>query len=132
MPMDIPPDFRVQMADYPFDPRSTSRLVESRNQNSRPLYHVYIRLEGPDVSLVREVLYKLHPSVNPPTMRMVRSETNPDFTMDLWLWGTFVVNASVTDIRERQFDLPQHLLTFDSYFDKALSAKLNLKFHNTG
>lgn len=131
--MTVGPDFDVRIADYPFNPRESGRhLVRVQKTGSRPLYYVYIRLEGPDVPLVRDVTYWLHPSVSPPETTVPRTSANSDCMLQLWLWGTFETRGVVNDIKGRRFELPSHILEFDSFFAKDKFEKYKLFMREEG
>src|SRR5882724_5723359 len=95
-----PPGLRVEIKDYPFDPRSpNSPVVESKKVGERQLYHVYIRLEGPDLPLVKMVNYFFDSSVSPQHLTVMKGYDNPDCLVDMWLWGVFLMSATVIDVR---------------------------------
>ncbi len=112
------PQLRVEIKDYPYDPRLKGpSVVESRmSPDGRQLYHVYIRLEGLDLSLVKAVYYSFDSSVQPSRLTVVKSYDNPDCLVDLWLWGVFPMSATVVDVRGSEMEL-SHTLEFGSYFE---------------
>lgn len=133
------PGFQVAVRDYPFDPRSVPRAGEPRivrrrktGAGARPLYYIYIRLEGPDLPLVKAATYFFHPTVSPPRAFVERTDSNPDCMFQLWLWGTFEVRATVIDIRGRSLELSPHYLQFDSYFEKERFESLRLMIRDEG
>jgi len=119
---------RVEIKDYPYDPRITaSSVVESRmSPEGRQLYHVYIRLEGLDLSLVKAVYYSFDSSVSPSHLTVVKSYDNPDCLVDLWLWGVFPMAATVVDVRGGETQL-SHTLEFGNYFEPATFREHGLK-----
>lgn len=108
---------RVEIKDYPYDPRQNQPVVESKmSPDGRQLYHVYIRLEGVDLALVKAVYYSFDSSVSPRELSVVKSYDNPNFQCDLWLWGVFRMAATVLDVRGGEVQL-SHVLEFGSYFE---------------
>jgi len=130
-------DFQVKIEDYPYNPRniprtSETRIVRRRQSGTAPLYYIYIRLEGPDLPLVKGVSYLMHSSVSPREPYVERTDSNPDCMLQLWLWGTFEVRATVLDIRGRTLSLPPHYLLFDSYFKPDKFVQLRLEIRDEG
>jgi hypothetical protein len=131
-------DFQVTVRDYPYNPRLVPRANEPRIVRRRrgpgtsPLYYIYIRLEGPDVPLVRGVRYIMHPTVSPREPYVERIDSNPDCMLELWLWGTFETRATVFDIRGRTLPLPPHYLQFDTYFQEDKFRQLGLVIRDEG
>ena len=135
--MYVNPDFQVAIGDYPFNPRivprpKEPRIVRRRKSGTASLYYIYLRLEGPDLPLVKGVTYFLHPTVSPREPYVERTDSNPDCILQQWLWGTFEVRATVLDNRGRTLPLPPHYLQFDSYFEKDKFEKFGLAIRDEG
>ena len=100
-----------------YDPDSTSREIQIRNQESdSPLYHVYIYLEGQYLPFVVSVTYQLHKSFENPIQKVTRSVQNQNCKLEIWTWGLFDVLATVVDNNGEE-----HKLSLYLDYDKELS-----------
>lgn len=95
----------VRIVDSLFDPdRPSEKVAQVRERSSsRPLYRVFLYLDGPDLPFVRQVTYKLHETFSPDTRTVVRDISNPRCKFDIWTWGVFEVRAIVEDKQGRTF-----------------------------
>jgi len=106
------------MQDSLFDPDEQGSNMRDRpafarrSENNTVLYRVYIYLEGRHVQMVDNVVYELHPTVQPNQARVVRAPRNQRCKLEIMLWGTFEVNAVVT-MRTGDVIKLSHYLTFD-------------------
>ena len=91
----------IEIKDSAFDPDSPkNRVIKVRDANSdRPLYQVFIYLEGPDLPFVESVEYVLHPTFQQPNRVVMRSPANPICKLTIWTWGIFSVEANIRDKR---------------------------------
>jgi len=88
----------VQVEDSLFDPDSSDRSALVKNTKSdKPLYRVFLYLEGPGLPYVNAVTYVLHPTFDEPTRQVFRTSANPRCKLEMWTWGIFRVQAIVTD-----------------------------------
>jgi len=90
-------DVRVQ--DSLIDPDSSDRVTALvRNTKSdKPVYRVFLYLDGPGLPYVAAVTYVLHPTFKEPTRQVVRTPANPRCKLELWTWGLFRVQVIVSD-----------------------------------
>ena len=87
-----------------------------RNSNSeKPLYRVFLYLDGPGLPYVNAVTYVLHPTFKEPTRQVFRTPANPRCKLEMWTWGLFRVQAIVTDRQGNMFTL-SHDLQYNSQF----------------
>lgn len=118
----------VEIKDYPFNPRGGTRVVGTKpGPDGHPLYRVFLRLEGPDLPLVKSAVYVFDSSVSPREVTIPRSETSPDCLYEVWLWGKFEVNGYVIDVKDQTYPLSPHYLDYDSYFEDAAFKKFSLQ-----
>jgi len=88
----------VVVRDSLIDPDSPDGAALVRNSHSeRPLYRVFLYLDGLGLSFVTGVTYVLHPSFKEPTRAVFRSLANPRCKLEIWTWGLFRVQAIITD-----------------------------------
>lgn len=125
-----PPGIQVQVVDTPFDPfaKTGERVVDYSKQEGaggRPMYRVYLRLEGPDLPLVKAVKYHLHESFKPNWVRVERTTDNKSCAVSIWMWGVFELRAEVEDLAGRKHDI-LHYLQYDKYFDASRFKRENL------
>lgn len=101
----------ITIKDSLFDPdRRFERFVQVRRTGeSRPLYRVYLYLEGTDLPFIQRVTYELHPTFSPRTLTVDRSLSNPFCKIDIWTWGIFTVHADLEDRQGRTSRISHHL-----------------------
>jgi len=87
----------LEVKDSIFDPDSNDRTAQWRNQGNTQFYRVFLYLDGPRLPYVNAVTYILHPSFPEPTRQVNRTPENQHCKLELWTWGTFQVQAIVTD-----------------------------------
>jgi len=92
---------QIEMKSSLFDPHSSDRRVlvrrASEGREGRPLYRVFLYLEGRDLPFVENVTYFLHPTF-PDHVRIVpRTPGNPVCKLEIWTWGFFDIKATVVD-----------------------------------
>ena len=113
----------VEVKDSVLDPDSNLRIAPVRNPKSdKPLYRVFLYLDGPGLYQVRAVTYVLHRTFAEPTRQIYRTPDNPRCKLELWTWGLFRVQAIVTDQ-----DGNMVTLTHDLQYNKEFKAP-NVKF----
>ena len=106
----------VEVKDSVLDPDSTERIAPVRNpKGEKPLYRVFLYLDGPGLPYVNAVTYVLHPTFKEPTRQVYRSPANPRCKLEMWTWGLFQVQAIVTDREGNMFTL-SHELQYDKEF----------------
>ena len=105
--MNVP---NLEVKDSIFDPDSPDRTAKWRNPDQeKPLYRVFLYLEGLRLPYVDSVTYVLHPTFQEPTRQIFRSASNPRCKLELWTWGLFRVQAIVTDRDGNVFNLTHEL-----------------------
>src|SRR6266852_4678341 len=88
----------IEVKDSVLDPDSTERIAPVRNpKDQRPLYRVFLYLDGPGLPYVNAVTYILHPTFKEPTRQVIRAPANPRCKLEMWTWGLFRVQAVITD-----------------------------------
>src|SRR5258708_7164383 len=88
----------VEVKDSVLDPDSTLRIAPVRDaKGERPLYRVFLYLDGRGLYHVNAVTYVLHPSFKDPTRQVYRTADNPHCKLEMWTPGIFRVQAIVTD-----------------------------------
>lgn len=93
----------IVVHDSLIDPDTGDRTALWRNPNSdKPVYRIFLYLDGPGLPYVNAVTYVLHPTFKEPTRQVTRSPANPRCKLEVWTWGLFRVQAIVTD---RQGDM---------------------------
>ncbi len=113
---------KLQIRDSIFDPDSPDRSPQWRNPNSdKPLYRVFLSLDGPGLPYVNAVTYILHPTFKEPTRQVARTPSNPRCKLEIWTWGLFRIQAIVTDRDGNMFTLT-HELQYDKEFPAATFA----------
>jgi transcription initiation factor IIF auxiliary subunit len=113
----------VQVKDSIFDPDSDDRTVRVKQQaGRRPLYRVFLYLDGPDLPFVDSATYALHSSFPDPVRTVTRGLANPRCKLEIWTWGTFRVNVTIFDRNSHSYPL-YHDLHYDDEFSEA-----NVKF----
>jgi len=109
-------NLNVEVKDSAIDPDGPPRVIRVRNQDTdRPLYQVFLYLDGPDLPFVDSVTYHLHPTFPTPERRVTRSVTNPTCKLVFWAWGVFEVKAIVRDKAGRE-EMRFHNLEYDRRF----------------
>jgi transcription initiation factor IIF auxiliary subunit len=109
----------LEVRDSLRDPDSsdrTDRTAQWRNPESdKPLYRVFLYLEGDRLPYVNAVTYVLHPTFREPTRQVYRTLSNPRCKLELWTWGLFRVQAIVADSDGNMLTLT-HDLQYDKEF----------------
>ena len=109
----------VEVKDSIIDPDATDRTALWRNPSSdKPLYRVFLYLDGPGLPYVNAVTYVLHPSFKDPTRQVFRTPANPRCKLEMWTWGLFRVQAIVTDHQGNMVTL-SHDLQYSKDFPSA-------------
>jgi transcription initiation factor IIF auxiliary subunit len=117
------PPLAVEVKDSIFDPDSNDRAVPVRREaGKRPLYRVFLYLDGPDLPFVDWAKYQLHSSFSEPVRTVSRGLVNPRCKLEIWTWGLFRVNVTVVDRNGNSYSL-HHDLHYDSEFERE-----NVKF----
>lgn len=112
--MPIVPEIEVK--DSVLDPDSNVRTAQVRNPNgSRPLYRIFLYLDGLRLYNVKAVTYVLHPTFKEPTRQVYRTPDNPRCKLEVWTWGLFRIQAIVTD-REGNMLTISHDLQYNKEF----------------
>ena len=104
----------IEVRDTVFDPdvpRSNAR-VHVAKENGRPIYRVYIYLDGYDLPYIESVTYTLHETFRNPNRTVRRTPSNPKCKLVIWTWGLFVVKATIVDIKGVTHTR-EHSLTYD-------------------
>ena len=118
-----PEELAVEVRDSVFDPDSNDRTVPVRRQaGRRPLYRVFLYLDGQDLPFVDTVTYQLHSTFAEPDRKVSRSLTNPRCKLEIWTWGVFRVRATVADRKGRS-----RMMYHDLRYDEQFSGE-NIKF----
>lgn len=99
---------QIEIKSSLFDPHSSDRRVLVRRER-RPLYRVFLYLEGRDLAFVESVTYFLHPTFPDPVRTVPRTPSNPLCKLELWTWGFFDIDAEVTDKSGSRHRLLHHL-----------------------
>ncbi len=108
----------LEVKDSLLDPDSPDQTARWRNPtSSKPLYRVYLYLEGIRLPYVNAVTYVLHPSFKEPTRQVFRTSSNPRCKLEMWTWGLFRVQAIVTD-RDGNMSTITHDLQYDKEFSE--------------
>lgn len=110
----------IEVEDSIFDPDSDpglpDRTARWRNPESqKPLYRVFLYLDGRDLPYVSDVVYLLHPTFKDRTREVFRTPENPRCKLTLWTWGLFRVEVIVRDKQGNQFNF-SHYLQYDREF----------------
>jgi transcription initiation factor IIF auxiliary subunit len=106
----------VKVQDSLLDPDSTDRTALVRNTKSdKPLYRVFLFLDGPGLPYVNAVTYILHPTFREPTRQVSRTTANPRCKLEMWTWGLFRVQAIITD-RQGEMVTLSHDLQYSKEF----------------
>jgi hypothetical protein len=106
----------IDVKDSIRDPDSPDRTALWRNPDSdRPLYRVFLYLEGLRLPYVNAVTYVLHPTFKEPTRQVFRTPSNPRCKLEIWTWGLFRVQAIVAD-RDGNMVTLTHDLQYDKEF----------------
>jgi hypothetical protein len=89
---------KLEVKDSIRDPDSPDQTARWRNPDSeKPLYRVFLYLDGLGLPYVNAVTYVLHPTFKEPTRQVFRTPSNPRCKLEIWTWGLFRVQAIVTD-----------------------------------
>jgi len=117
----------IIVRDSLFDPDRPGEQVARvrRTEGKRPLYRVFIYLDGPDLPFVKKVTYALHQTFSPNTRTVSRSISNPRCKLEIWTWGVFAVRATVLDKQSRTFTMT-HALEYASALKDS-----NIEFQTT-
>lgn len=108
----------VDIKDSVFDPDNPVRVVRVKNQDTdRPLYQVFLYVDGPDLPFLESVTYHLHPTFKDPDRRVVRSVANPRCKLVTWAWGVFELKATLRDKTGRE-EVRSHQLEYDRQFSE--------------
>jgi transcription initiation factor IIF auxiliary subunit len=100
----------VEVKDSIFDPESSDRTARVQNPKSdKPLYRVFLYLEGLGLPYVNAVTYVLHPTFDEPTRQVLRTPANPRCKLEIWTWGLFQVQAIISDREGNMFTLSHDL-----------------------
>jgi transcription initiation factor IIF auxiliary subunit len=99
---------RDSLFDPSSDPASTERVVTVR-KGDRPLYKVWIYLDGRDLPYFDRVTYQLHPTFPNPVHTVRRTISNPRCQIVIWTWGIFTVRGTVYDKQGRTYTLSHRL-----------------------
>ena len=103
----------LKIRDSVFGPNARVREVGVKKAESdRPLYRVYLFLEGPDLPFVESVTYRLHPTFQVRNRTVRRSPSNPGCELKIWTWGVFEIEVRVKD-RSGVIHRFRHDLTYD-------------------
>ena len=78
----------------------------------RPLYKVFISLEGPDLPYVDHVTYVLHPTFKNRYQTVHRTISNPNCQLSIWTWGLFEVAVQV-QFKDGSSSTLKHQLSYD-------------------
>ena len=106
----------VEVRDSLRDPDFPDGTPQWRNPESdKPLYRVFLYLEGPGLPYVTAVTYVLHHTFREPTRKILRTVSNPRCKLELWTWGLFRVQAIVSDQEGNMLTLT-HDLQYDKEF----------------
>ena len=107
---------RLEVKDSIHDPDWPDRPPQWRNPASdKPLYKVYLYLDGLGLPYINAVTYVLHPTFKEPTRQVIRTASNPRCKLELWTWGLFRVQAIVAD-RDGNMVTLTHDLQYDKEF----------------
>jgi hypothetical protein len=106
----------VEVRDSVFDPDSTDRTAQVRNRTSaKPLYRVFLYLEGLSLPYITAATYVLHPSFKNPSRLVYRTPSNPRCKLEIWTWGLFRVQVVVSDSEGKMYTI-SHDLQYDKEF----------------
>lgn len=109
-------DLDVNVKDAPFDPDSPGRVIHySQAKAAKPLYRVFLYLDGPDLPYVRRVTYELHPTFPEPVRSVDRTHANPRCKLEIHTWGLFQVRVVIEDKKGRRY-ARTHTLQYDKQF----------------
>ena len=106
----------VEVKESVLDPDSSDRIAPVRNPDDpKPLYRVFLYLDGPGLPYVNAVTYVLHPTFKERTRQVYRTPANPRCKLEMWTWGLFRVQAIVSDREGNMFTL-SHDLRYNKEF----------------
>lgn len=105
-------ELKIELKSSLFDPHSSDQRVLVRRTPSRPLYRVFLYLDGQDLPFVDSVTYYLHPTFNDPVRTVARTPSNPICKLEIWTWGIFAIEATIKDKTGARHQL-SHYLTYD-------------------
>lgn len=86
--------YDIALRDSVIDPDHPSDKVPYKDRK-RPLYRVWLYLNGSDLPYVRAVTYELHKTFKNRFLRVERTMSNPMCKVSIWTWGIFTVKAIV-------------------------------------
>ena len=66
-------DINLRVFDTAVDPTAEEKIVYYRPGADRPLYRVWIYVDGPDLPFVDSVTYRLHPTFKEPERTVPRT-----------------------------------------------------------
>ncbi len=113
----------IEVKDSVLDPDSTVRIAQVRNPSGdKPLYRVFLYLDGLRLYKVKAVTYVLHSTFKEPTRQVYRTPDNPRCKLEVWTWGLFRVQAIISDV-----DGNMTTLSHDLQYNKEFSAS-DVKF----
>jgi transcription initiation factor IIF auxiliary subunit len=108
---------KLKIKDTVFDPAlcESERKVYVRRSGNRPLYKVWLLIEGETLPYIESVTYKLHRTFSNPIRKVRRTPSNPECKLVIWTWGLFEVKAIIKDKNGES-----HRLTHSLQYDKQL------------
>jgi transcription initiation factor IIF auxiliary subunit len=110
--------FDIKVKDSLIDPQATtSRSAQYKDRDKRPLYRVWLYLEGTDLPYVQSVMYKLHPTFPNPLLTIERTVSNPMCKTAIWTWGIFTVEATILT-KTGETIAVSHRLTYGSEIEQ--------------
>lgn len=108
----------LRIYDTPFDPDSDEKVIYVRQpKDQKPLYKIYLYVDGSELNYVDSVTYKLHPTFPRPVHKVERTVTNPKCEFVIWTWGIFTVQATVKDKRGATYEI-DHYLTYSRFLQE--------------
>lgn len=125
-PSSMKSGLNIRLSDSVFRPGTTGGKVRARRGNGKPLYRVYLFLEGSDLPYVRQVTYVLHPTFRKQRRIVRRLASNPHCALPIWTWGLFLVTAIVEDKRGRSRTL-RHEMSYDKELDGLTSDRYDFE-----
>jgi transcription initiation factor IIF auxiliary subunit len=119
-------DFVIK--DSLFDPsiENDNQVSFYQDQYKRIRYKVWLYIEGPRISYVDYVVYKLHSSFKESERKVERSIVNPNCKLAIWTWGIFNIKVNIF-LKNGEVLEAEHYLTFNNQFKSS-----KLQFKNTG
>jgi len=130
--MQLNRSYNIRVKDSVINPNMISLrginegLYKKTSADSKPLYKVWLYLEGDDLIFVKKAKYILHSSFKKPIHVVERSASNQNCSLVIWTWGLFNVKVEIEDINGRKFNLEHYM----SYGSEIESKKINWKEAN--